>query len=117
MNLDTPSAFELLRKSLQELCDAFNRREFSPLLEADVAAYLYHRLLENGCPLPSLYGETRICGIAGKNRKFDIVVGKVNTALACIQPVLVVQIKCFQRWGLSHQQRRRRFAEILSEDI
>jgi hypothetical protein len=115
--LDTLTAFNLLRNSLQDLCDAFNRKEFLPLLEADVAAYLYYRLLENGCPLSNLYSETRVCGIAGQKRKFDVVIGLVNTSLACIQPVLVAQIKCFQRWGLSHQQHRRRFEGIISDDI
>ncbi len=102
---------------MQDLCDVFNRKEFQPLLEADVAAYLYHRLLENGCPLSSLYSETRVCGIGGEKRKFDIVIGAVNTSLACIQPVLVAQIKCFQRWGFTHQQLKRRFEDIITEDI
>jgi hypothetical protein len=117
MNLDTNSGFELLCKSLQDLCDSFNRKEFQPLLEADAAAYLYHRLLENGCPLPNLYSETRLWGIFGEHRKFDIVIGTIDTSYACIQPILIVQIKCFQRWGLSPQQHRRRFEGIVQEDI
>ena len=115
--LDTKIAFDLLRRSLQDLCNAFNGGQFFPLLEADVAAYLYHRFLENGCPLSEIYNETRLCGISRGERKFDLVIGAVNTVLGCIQPVLVVQIKAFQRWGHSPQQHRRRFEGIVSEDI
>lgn len=115
--MDTNTAFELLQRSLQDLCDAFNQKKFFPLLEADLAAYLYHRLLENGVPLSEMFSETRLCGISKGERKFDLVIGTVNTIRACIQPVLVIQIKAFQRWGHSPQQHKRRFEKILSEDI
>lgn len=115
--MDTKSAFDLLQRSLQDLCDAFNQKKFFPLLEADVAAYLYYRFLENGCPLSEIYSETRLCGVSRGERKFDLVIGQVNTILGCVQPVLVVQIKAFQRWGHSPQQHRRRFKSVLSEDI
>jgi len=115
--MDTKTAFSLLQKSLKDLCDAFNKGEFFPLLEADVAAYLYHRLLENGCPLSEIYNETRLCGLPRGERKFDLVIGTVDTDLGCVQPVLITQIKAFQRWGFSHQQYKRRFEGIISEDI
>ena len=111
------TAFDLLRRSLQDLCDAFNQQKFFPLLEADVAACLYHRLLENGCPLSEIYSETRLCGISREERKFDLAIGTINPVLGCVQPVLVVQIKAFQRWGHSSQQHRRRFEGVLLEDI
>ncbi len=116
-NLDMTTAAELLQKALQDVCDAFNRKEFQPLLEADVAAYLYHRLLENGCPLLNLYSESRICGLPRGKRKFDIVIGTVNTSSACINPLLVAQLKCFQRWGHSPRQHQRRFEGVISGDI
>lgn len=115
--MDTTTAVELFQKALQDICDAFNRKEFQPLLEADVAAYFYHRLLENGCPLLNLYSETRICGLPRSKRKFDIAIGTVNTSSACVNPLLVAQIKCFQRWGHSPQQHRHRFEGVISEDI
>ncbi|MCX8062990.1 MAG: hypothetical protein N3D16_10460 [Anaerolineales bacterium] len=115
--MDTNTAFELLQRSLQDLCDAFNQKKFFPLLEADLAAYLYHRLLENGAPLSEVFSETRLCGISKGERKFDLVIGTVDTTLGCIYPVLVIQIKAFQRWGHSPKQHRRRFEKILSEDI
>lgn len=117
LDMDTKTAFDLLRKSLQDLCDAFNQKKFFPLLEADVAAYLYHRLLENGCLLSEVYNETRLCGLSHGKRKFDLVIGTVNTDSGCVKPVLVVQIKAFQRWGHSSQQHRHRFEGILTEDI
>lgn len=116
-NLNTAFTFGLLHKSLQDLCAVFNQNDFYPLLESDVAAYLYYRLLTNGCPLLHLYSETRICGIAGENRKYDLVIGFVDIGLACVKPVLIAQLKCFQRWGLSHQQHRRRFEGIVTGDI
>lgn len=117
IELDTKTAFDLLQRSLQDLCNAFNQEKFFPLLEADVAAYLYHRLLENGCPLSEIYSETRLCGISRGERKFDLVIGTINADHGCVQPVLVVQIKAFQRWGHSPQQHRRRFEGVLSGDI
>jgi len=115
--MDTKTAFNLLQKSLKDLCDAFNQAEFFPLLEADVAAYLYHRLLENGCPLSEVYNETRLCGLPRGKRKFNLAIGTVDTVRGCVQPALITQIKAFQRWGFSHQQHRRRFEGIISEDI
>jgi len=115
--MDTALALELLRKSLQDLCEVFNQNEFNPLLESDIAAHLYHRLLMNGCPSLHLYSETRICGIDEENRKYDLAIGSVDTELACVKPVLIAQLKCFQRWGFSHQQHRRRFEGIIVEDI
>lgn len=115
--LETQAAFDLLQKALQDFCEAFNRKEIFPLLEADVTAYLYHRLLENGCSPAMVYNETRLCGISKGERKYDLVIGTMNIEHACIQPVLVVQVKVFQRWGHSHQQHRRRFEGILNEDL
>ena len=42
---DTKSAFKWLLQSLGDLCTAFNDQRFFPLLEADIATYLYHRML------------------------------------------------------------------------
>lgn len=116
--MDTAIAFEMLNRSLQDLCRDFNREEFLPLLEADVGAYLYHRLLENGCPLKCLFIESRVCGVGDeRRRKYDLVVGAVDLRSACVEPVLIAEIKCFQRWGHTSQQHRRRFEGILSNDL
>lgn len=115
--MDTEYALGLLQKALQDLCVAFNQKRFFPLLEADVAAYLYHQLLENGCPLPEIHSETRICGMPHGERRFDLAIGTVDTDSGCVRPILVIQIKAFQRWGHSSQQHKRRFEKILSRDI
>lgn len=49
--LNTRQAKSVLNVALQDMCRDFNAGEFTPILEADVAAYLYHQLLVNGCPL------------------------------------------------------------------
>lgn len=115
--MDKIPALELLQNSLRDLCDVFNQKAFQPILEADVAAYLYHRLLIYGCPLSNLYSETRVCGVAGQMRKFDLVIGRLDVAHVCIQPLLIVQIKHFPRWGFTQAQYKRRFFRIISKDI
>jgi hypothetical protein len=115
--IDTVNAFAFLRQSSQDLCEAFNRHEFMPLLEADVTAFLYHRLLIHGCPLSWLYKDTRIRGVEDERRKYDLVVGKVDTKHAWVDPVLIVQVKCFQRWGHTSQQHRIRFEAIIYDDL
>lgn len=116
MNTDT--ALELLNRSLEDLCLDLNRERFFPLLEADIAAYLYHQLLENGCPLNRLFLETRVCGVEDeRRRKYDLVMGEVQLESACVDPVLVAEIKCFQRWGHTPSQHRHRFRGILENDL
>jgi len=117
-SMNTATAFELLSKSLQDLCRDFNQKRFLPLLEADITAYLYHRLLVNGCSLKCLFTETRVCGVTDeRRRKYDLVMGEVDPRSACVKPVLIAEIKCFQRLGHTHQQHRRRFEEIISSDL
>lgn len=115
--LNTRQAKSVLNLALQDMCRDFNAGEFTPILEADVAAYLYHQLLVNGCPLNTVYLATRICGDFARSRKPDLVVGTLNKDSACIQPSLICELKAFQRWGLSDQQMRRRFVGILAEDL
>ena len=99
------------------MCREFNAGEFTPILEADVAAHLYHRLVANGCAPNSVYLATRICGSTARRRKPDLAVGALQVENACIRPVLVCELKAFQRWGLSDQQMRRRFEGILGDDL
>ncbi len=115
--LNTKQARAALNVALQDMCMEFNSGAFTPILEADVAAYLYHRLLVNGCTPNTVYLATRICGDFARRRKPDLVVGTLNAQDACIRPSLVCELKAFQRWGLSDQQMRRRFEGILAEDI
>ena len=115
--LTTQEARAALNAALQDLCGDFNSGAFTPILEADVVAYLYHRLLVNGCTPDTVYLQTRICGKSSRRRKPDLVVGTLHIQNACVQPVLICELKAFQRWGLSDQQMRRRFEGILAEDL
>ncbi len=115
--MTTDESRSALDSALSDLCQDFNERLFTPILEADVAAYLYHRLLTNGCAPNTVYLATRVCGEAARKRKPDLVVGSLDRRAACIRPSLVCELKAFQRWGFSDQQMRRRFEGILTEDI
>lgn len=115
--MKTKEALRLLKSSLTDLCIAFNEAKFTPILEADIASFLYHRLIVNGCPPESLYMNTRVCGLKKHYRKYDLAIGTLNKEDACLTPVLIAQLKAFQRWGLKDQQHRRRFQEVINNDI
>jgi len=102
------------------LCDDFNRGGFTPLLEADIAGYLYHLLLKRKLAPVNVYLDTRIKTLKKKKQKrhyYDLVIGKLNQEDAFVKPDLICQIKAFQRWGLTHQQMRRRLELISKSDI
>jgi hypothetical protein len=105
----TDEARRTLDVALGDLCRDFNAGIFTPILESDVAGYLYHRLLTNGCVPNTVYLATRVCGEAARTRKPDLVIGKLRINDACIQPLLICELKVFQRWGHSDQQMRKRF--------
>lgn len=113
----TQEARSALDRALSDLCRDFNTGVFTPILEADVAGYLYHRLLTNGCAPNTVYLATRVCGDTARSRKPDLVIGTLNQADACIRPILICELKVFQRWGHSDQQIRHRMAGILAEDL
>jgi hypothetical protein len=115
--LNTEQARKALDVALRDLCREFNSEVFTPILEADVAAYLYHRLLTNGCSPSTVYLATRVHGDAVRSRKPDLVIGKLRVSEACIEPLLICELKVFQRWGHTDQQMRKRFEGVVSEDI
>jgi hypothetical protein len=66
--------------ALSKLCDAWNSEHFVPLLEADVAGYLYHVFLEQFAgDARRWHLDTRLKG-AKANDKFDLVYGPVLSA-------------------------------------
>jgi hypothetical protein len=89
----TSEAYEMLEKSLWNLCADLNCDRFRPLFESDVGCYLFYRMLENKRPLEHLYCQTRINGIHKGDRRYDLVVGHSETDDATVVPSLVVQIK------------------------
>lgn len=114
---DTQAARVALDVAVRDLCRDFNGGAFTPILEADVGAYLYHRLLTNGCATNTVYLQTRVSGDAARSRKPDLVIGRLRLPEACIDPALVCELKVFQRWGHTDQQMRQRFAGVLTEDL
>ena len=113
----TERARALVDKAVEDFCSDFNSGRVSPILEADVSAYLYHRIVGNGCPTNMVYLATRVCGEAARSRKPDIVIGTLSKREACVSPLLICELKVFQRWGHSDQQMRHRFSGLLAEDL
>ncbi len=113
----TEQARAILDAALSDFCDDFNRERVTPILEADIAGYLYHRIVVNGCPPRMVYLATRVCGEAARSRKPDIVIGTLDKRDACVAPLLICELKVFQRWGHSDQQMRHRFSGLLDEDL
>ena len=116
--MNPEQALEALRLSLDDLCRDVACEECTPIMESDVAAYIYHRLLSHGVPPSSAYLTSRVCGEHARSRRPDLVIGALRTPAACVEPLLIAEIKAFQRWGMSWiQQMRRRLEGVLTEDI
>lgn len=113
----TDEARAIFDAALADFCQDFNNRLITPILEADIAGYLYHRIVANGCPLDMVYLATRVCGEAARSRKLDIVIGKLNKNAACITPLLICELKVFQRWGHTDQQMNQRFSGLLGDNL
>lgn len=113
----TQQARVIFDAALADFCRDFNQQRVTPILEADIAGYLYHRIIANGCPLNMAYLATRLCGEAARSRKLDLVIGTLNSGQACIVPLLVCELKVFQRWGHSDQQMNQRFTGLLGENL
>lgn len=78
--VETSEAFiswELVESILKDLCDAWGDGRLSPLLEADIAGYLYHVLVKR------FSGDARLIHLdtrlyrANQKQKYDIVLGPV----------------------------------------
>lgn len=115
--MTTEQARTILDAALADFCEDFNHQRVTPILEADIAGYLYHRIVANGCPLNMVYLATRVCGEAARSRKLDIVIGTLSKSDACVVPLLMCELKVFQRWGHSDQQMNHRFSGLLAENL
>ncbi|MDH4259813.1 MAG: hypothetical protein OEZ09_06405 [Betaproteobacteria bacterium] len=113
----TQQARAALDAALANFCDDFNNARITPILEADIAGYLYYRLVVNGCPTSMVYLATRVCGEAARSRKLDIVIGSLSRDIACVTPLLISELKVFQRWGHSPQQMNQRFSGHLGDNL
>lgn len=115
--MDTTDALRVLNESLSALCNDFNLGAVTPLMEADIAAYLYRAMIKSGCSQRMVYLETRIKGRHARSRRPDLVVGEIDCGAGCVEPVLICEIKAFQRWGMTDQQMNRRFEHVLESDL
>jgi len=113
----TDEARAIFDAALADFCQDFNSELITPILEADIAGYLYHRIVANGCPPNMVYLATRVCGEAARSRNLDIVIGTLNKDAACITPLLICELKVFQRWGHTDQQMNQRFSGLLGENL
>jgi len=65
----------LIQSAFDDVCAAHNGGRFAPLLEADLAGYVYHViLLRLGGDARCIHLDTRVLGVSG-NEKYDLVVG------------------------------------------
>jgi hypothetical protein len=65
----------LVEGAFEAVCAAYNRRQFAPLLEADVAGYTYHAIVSRlDGDASRLHLDTRVLGASG-NEKYDVVLG------------------------------------------
>ncbi len=74
--LSIADPWRLVETAFDRVCAAYNARKFTPLLEADVAGYIYHALVTalDG-DASRVHLDTRLLGHAG-NEKYDLVIGK-----------------------------------------
>lgn len=85
---EAPISWDLLEGALNELCAAHGEGRFLPLLEADVAGYLYHILVARfGGDARQIHLDTRLYR-ANEKQKYDLVLGPVVTTEAQKQVVL-----------------------------
>jgi len=81
---------------LTELSRDYVGQRFKPLLEADIAGYLYHLWISKVGDARRLHLDTRICEVP--DQRFDFVVGEIyyNVERPCItKPELVLEAKFF----------------------
>jgi len=78
----------------------FTTGQFVPLLEDDIVAYIYYRLVADGlCHASTVHVKTRAAGLPGK--KIDIVVGPVKEGIRRrdtrreVEPVYAIEVKFF----------------------
>lgn len=111
---------QVLTETLSNLCRDVDQGVFIPLTEADIAAYLYHRLLFANLLSRDIHLDARILNV--KDHRYGFVVGAVNLDLeshqtAVSNPTLVIQIALFPRWGATPAQLYARYAAALKHDL
>lgn len=115
MREQVKASIDDLETILNNFATDYNKGLFEPLLESDVAGYLYHLwilLLGNA---REVHLDTRIERSVNKNEKFDLVLGTVKNNLR-VDPRLILEIKCFPL-GFKSSQNRVHYKHVLDDDV
>jgi hypothetical protein len=108
-----------INEVIANLLDEWNTKNYQPLLEADVSAWIFHfMLMSNTRNINSIHLESRIPNL--QNKRFDIAAGKVQRnekGRPYIEPELIIEIKLFPRMGFTSEQNGVHFKEIINRDI
>jgi len=108
---------ETIRGLVNEMCDLEKSGEYTPILEADVAGFLYHLMLARGvCTLKRVHLDTRVIGAS--DMRFDLVIGDVRPeedGRPAVYPEIVIEIKVFPK-GFNSPQHRVHFEHIINDD-
>lgn len=106
-----------LQLVLETLCRDYNNKTFLPILEADIAAYLYYLWVSEFKEATNLHLDTRV--YQKPDSRFDFVVGKIEYGAGkpCItQPELVAELKAFPH-GFTDQQHRVHYFHVINDDL
>jgi len=106
-----------IKQILDSLCRDYNAKIFVLILEADIAAYMYHLWIVHFGNAAALHLDTRVH--QKLDSKFDFVVGSLyyGAGKPCVtQPELVVELKAFP-YGFSDQQHRVHYFHVVDDDL
>jgi hypothetical protein len=110
---------KVVAEVMDNLCWQYNAGEFVPLLEADIAGYLYHILLtQKLIGLEHIHLDSRAMG-AERNQKFDIILAPIEIredGRPAVKAQVVIEIKSFPR-GFTDQQHRVHLEHVLNDDL
>ncbi|GHT58284.1 hypothetical protein FACS1894109_12250 [Spirochaetia bacterium] len=115
--------FGMLDAILDELVKSWNDNEYQPLLEADVAGWLFHIMISAkdfyNSKKEEIHLETRVTN--QPQVKPDIVIGEVNQnpegQRICIDPRVVIEIKLFPSKGFTNSQHFVHLEHVLEDDL
>lgn len=106
---------------INQLIATWNQTNYQPLLEADVAGWLFHFFITAPNAIAQneeIHLDTRVLNVA--NSRFDVSIGTLQEPInqrPSIDPRIVIEIKLFPRQGFTNQQHRVHFEHILNDDL
>jgi hypothetical protein len=104
---------------VSKMCRDIEGGHFEPLLEADVAGYLYHLIVSTGTSPKDVHLDTRITQSGSDKYKFDLALGSVTVRhdmKPAVKAVALVEVKAFPK-GFKDQQHRVHFEHVLNDDL